>query len=354
MVFSDNIFYEGHQIWNPNAKVIMLCKQLQIVHHVIMTGAPIQNKLAELWSLFDFVFLGKLGVLPVFEAEVAVPISVAGYANASPLQTHRVTDGRVKPSDTSTTRRSSSWSFGFLVLILTPVAAAIFLYQLDSFDPASLPTHEFSQEPMPVPKLNPRMLQGSEMIGQGNLLGPEDIAYDANSHLIYTGCADGWVKRVTLNESAANSVVHNWAFTGGRPLGVALGRVGEVLVADAEKGLLEISGDGVMKLLTDEAEGLKFKQTNAVDVAVDGMIYFTDASYKYGLIEFIWEILEVRPHGRLLSFDPSTQETIVLLRDLYLANGVVVSPDQTSVVFCETLMKRYTKYYIQGKRKGSV
>ena len=140
-----------------------------------------------------------------------------------------------KPSVTSTTRRSSSWSFGLLVLILTPVAAAIFLYQLDSFDPASLPTHEFSQEPMPVPKLNPRMLQGSEMIGQGNLLGPEDIAYDANSHLIYTGCADGWVKRVTLNESAANSVVHNWAFTGGRPLGVALGRAGKVLVADAEK-----------------------------------------------------------------------------------------------------------------------
>ena len=104
------------------------------------------------------------------------------------------------------------------------------------------------------------------------------------------------------------------------------------------QGLLEISGDGVMKLLTDEAEGLKFKQTNAVDVAVDGMIYFTDASYKYGLIEFIWEILEGRPHGRLLSFDPSTQETVVLLRDLYLANGVVVSPDQTSVVFCETLM----------------
>ena len=64
----------------------MLCKQLQIVHHVIMTGAPIQNKLAELWSLFDFVFPGKLGVLPVFEAEFAVPISVGGYANATPLQ----------------------------------------------------------------------------------------------------------------------------------------------------------------------------------------------------------------------------------------------------------------------------
>ena len=51
-----------------------------------MTGAPIQNKLTELWSLFDFVFPGKLGVLPVFEAEFSVPISVGGYANASPLQ----------------------------------------------------------------------------------------------------------------------------------------------------------------------------------------------------------------------------------------------------------------------------
>lgn len=77
---------EGHRIRNPNAEVTLVCKQLQTVHRVIMTGAPIQNKLSELWSLFDFVFPGKLGVLPVFEAEFAVPISVGGYANASPLQ----------------------------------------------------------------------------------------------------------------------------------------------------------------------------------------------------------------------------------------------------------------------------
>lgn len=80
------ILDEGHRIRNPNAEVTILCKQLQTVHRIIMTGAPIQNKLAELWSLFDFVFPGKLGVLPVFEAEFAVPISVGGYANASPLQ----------------------------------------------------------------------------------------------------------------------------------------------------------------------------------------------------------------------------------------------------------------------------
>lgn len=77
---------EGHRIRNPNAEVTLVCKQLQTVHRIIMTGAPIQNKLAELWSLFDFVFPGKLGVLPVFEAEFAVPIAVGGYSNASPFQ----------------------------------------------------------------------------------------------------------------------------------------------------------------------------------------------------------------------------------------------------------------------------
>lgn len=80
------ILDEGHRIRNPNAEITLVCKQLHTVHRIIMTGAPIQNKLTELWSLFDFVFPGKLGVLPVFEAEFAVPISVGGYANASPLQ----------------------------------------------------------------------------------------------------------------------------------------------------------------------------------------------------------------------------------------------------------------------------
>ncbi|CAA0365544.1 unnamed protein product [Arabidopsis thaliana] len=77
---------EGHRIRNPNSDITLVCKQLQTVHRIIMTGAPIQNKLTELWSLFDFVFPGKLGVLPVFEAEFSVPITVGGYANASPLQ----------------------------------------------------------------------------------------------------------------------------------------------------------------------------------------------------------------------------------------------------------------------------
>ena len=51
-----------------------------------MTGSPIQNKLAELWSLFDYVFPGKLGTLPVFTTQFALPIQFGGYANASQVQ----------------------------------------------------------------------------------------------------------------------------------------------------------------------------------------------------------------------------------------------------------------------------
>lgn len=45
-----------------------------------------QNNLRELWSLFDFVFPGKLGTLPVFMEQFSVPITMGGYSNASPVQ----------------------------------------------------------------------------------------------------------------------------------------------------------------------------------------------------------------------------------------------------------------------------
>ena len=45
-----------------------------------------QNNLRELWSLFDFVYPGKLGTLPVFMQEFSVPITMGGYSNATPMQ----------------------------------------------------------------------------------------------------------------------------------------------------------------------------------------------------------------------------------------------------------------------------
>ncbi|GAM27604.1 hypothetical protein SAMD00019534_107800 [Acytostelium subglobosum LB1] len=80
------ILDEGHKIRNPDADVTLSVKQFPTSHRIILSGSPIQNKLTELWSLFDFVFPGKLGTLPIFKTQFAVPISLGGYANASTLQ----------------------------------------------------------------------------------------------------------------------------------------------------------------------------------------------------------------------------------------------------------------------------
>ena len=51
-----------------------------------------QNNLKELWSLFDFVYPGKLGTLPVFLQQFSTPITQGGYANASTVQVSYLID----------------------------------------------------------------------------------------------------------------------------------------------------------------------------------------------------------------------------------------------------------------------
>ncbi|KAG7362229.1 SNF2-related protein [Nitzschia inconspicua] len=77
---------EAQKIRNPGADITLVCKRLKTPHRLALSGTPIQNDLRELWSIFDFVFPGRLGTLPVFEVEFADPIKRGGYANATPMQ----------------------------------------------------------------------------------------------------------------------------------------------------------------------------------------------------------------------------------------------------------------------------
>ncbi|XP_075738929.1 DNA excision repair protein ERCC-6 isoform X7 [Rhipicephalus microplus] len=79
--------------WCPPLRVAILHdsgsfsgNKFRTPHRLILSGSPIQNNLRELWSLLDFVFPGKLGTLPVFMQEFAVPITQGGYSNASDVQ----------------------------------------------------------------------------------------------------------------------------------------------------------------------------------------------------------------------------------------------------------------------------
>nr|AVA07327.1 strictosidine synthase 5 [Dendrobium officinale] len=243
----------------------------------------------------------------------------------------------------------------FLLLTSLPVLLSLILTSWHSdFDPSPLPvSYGFRSKAAAAAEEHNSVLGVSERVGEG-LRGPEDLAYDEKEGVLYTGCYDGWIRKVRVAAPARDEEVEDWVEVGGRPLGLALASDGSLVVAEAYRGLLKVNKDGEVNVLTDEAEGKKFKLTDGVDVSSKGIIYFTDASYKYSLDMHLLDSLEGRPYGRLLSFDPSSNQTTVLLRDLYFANGVSLSPDQQSLIFCETPLWRCRRYHIEGEKKGRV
>ena len=52
---------EAQAIKNPGTRQTRLVKQLKAAYRIAMTGTPIENRLSELWSLFDFLNKGLLG-----------------------------------------------------------------------------------------------------------------------------------------------------------------------------------------------------------------------------------------------------------------------------------------------------
>lgn len=206
--------------------------------------------------------------------------------------------------------------------------------------------------PPPTPSLSESFQQNSRLRTIQRLsletgFAPEDIAIDKEKR-IYTGIEDGRILRFERDGKHPQ----NFANTEGRPLGLASDGQGNLIVADAVKGLLSISPNGSKVTLATEAGGISFGCTNDVAVAADGTIYFTDASSKFSLTDYRADLIEHQPHGRLLAYDPETKFVTVLLTQLYFANGVAVSPDQSFVLVAETAEYRIRRLWLNGAEKG--
>ncbi|BAN47574.1 SMP-30/gluconolactonase/LRE family protein [Metapseudomonas resinovorans] len=190
-------------------------------------------------------------------------------------------------------------------------------------------------------------LMKAELIAQGQVHGPEDTAVDAQGRL-YAGLHDGRIVRI-----GENGQVETFAETGGRPLGMDFDAAGNLIVGDAYKGLLRIDPQGKITVLASEAEGVPFRFTDDLDIAQDGRIYFTDASSRFEQPDYLLDLLEARPHGRLMRFDPLTGKTEVLLKDLYFANGVALSANEDFVLVNETYRYRISRYWLSGEKAGT-
>ena len=67
---------EAQNIKNPNTSQTKAVKKMQSDIRIAMSGTPVENRLSEYWSIFDFVNKGYLGTLREFKNEYARPIEV--------------------------------------------------------------------------------------------------------------------------------------------------------------------------------------------------------------------------------------------------------------------------------------
>ncbi|MBU2667022.1 SMP-30/gluconolactonase/LRE family protein [Actinoplanes bogorensis] len=172
--------------------------------------------------------------------------------------------------------------------------------------------------------------------------GPEDVVVGPDGH-IYSGTEDGnlWRWPPDAHPGAVPDLVVN---TGGRPLGIEIDpRDGSLIVCDAYRGLLRVTGDGAITDLAHRVGGKRIMLCNNAAVARDGTIYFSDSSNRFPVSHWRRDLLEHRPNGRVLVYDPSSGDVDVVAEGFYFPNGVALTPEEDALLLCETVSHRLVR-----------
>ncbi|MBW8366472.1 MAG: SMP-30/gluconolactonase/LRE family protein [Arenimonas sp.] len=175
-------------------------------------------------------------------------------------------------------------------------------------------------------------------IDLGQDTGPEHVALGPDGRL-YVAVASGNVLRMAADGSGREV----FANTGGRVLGFDFDAAGNLIAADAIKGLLSISPGGETRVLADAFQGEPIGFADGVVVASDGRIYFSDATTRFAAASWggtfeasLLDILEQSATGRVLEYDPATGSLRVVARGISFANGVALSQDGRWLLVAET------------------
>jgi len=232
----------------------------------------------------------------------------------------------------------------FIALSLSLVGFLMYPSPIDSvaWNPPQAPALSDS----PQTTVNTR-LTNAQLLAKGEIYGPEDVAVDKQGR-VYAGTQDGLIKRVLTD-----GTVETWVDLGGRPLGLHFDRGGNLIVCDAYQGLLSINPAAEVTVLTNSADNIPFRFADDVDIASDGKIYFTDASSKWSQPDYMLDLLETRPYGRFLVYDPATKTTTTLINNMYFSNGVALSQNEDFVLITETWRYRVIRYWLTGDKAGT-
>jgi sugar lactone lactonase YvrE len=200
-----------------------------------------------------------------------------------------------------------------------------------------------------------RALSGARPVSLGDQEGPEDVAAGHDGAL-YATMHSGTILRI----HPETAEVVDFASVGGRPLGIEAAADGSLIVANAYSGIQRISPLGEVTLMLGDIDGKPLVYANDLAVSVDGVIYFSEASAKFGAEASggtyqasLLDILEHGGHGRIIAFDPRTDEVRVLVDGLNFANGVAISADEHFLLIAETGSYRILRYWLQGPKAGT-
>ena len=200
-------------------------------------------------------------------------------------------------------------------------------------------------------------LANLELLDIGDIHGPEDVAsrtIDGQLYLFVTS-QDGLLRQI----NASTLDVTTLADTGGVPLGIEFDGQNNLIVADAFKGLLSVAPDGTVTTLTNAIGDSPILYADDLDIGPDRVIYFSDASTKYGaeaagetMKGSLLEIMEHGRTGRVLAYNPADKSTTLIKDNLSFSNGVAMGPDGQSILVNETGEYRIHKIWVDGPKKG--
>jgi len=242
------------------------------------------------------------------------------------------------------------------VLVLVAVALGYYLHVAPLPFDAEVGPWEVQPNPERVGVLTPNtLLSRSSLLGQAH--GAETLVLGPDGRL-YGGTADGWI--VAVDRSTGET--EHWANVRGRPLGLEFDKNGDLIVAEALKGLLRVNPTNkVITILSHYAEGRNINFADDVAIAEDGTIYFSDASSipptqngcAYDpLHASLIDVITSKPRGRLLRYTKQGG-TELLLDKIHFANGVTLAHDESYVLVCETPRARILRYWLKGPKAGT-
>ena len=221
-----------------------------------------------------------------------------------------------------------------LLIVVAALAAYLLLWPV--------PIDPVAWQPPPPGKSSTRpasneLLAAARAVSVAPQVGPEHVEFGPEGKL-YTGVLSGAVLRMDPNGGNVETVVD----TGGRPLGLAFDGDGRLLVADAYRGLLRVEQDGSVVVLADRAAGTPILFADAVTVAANGNVYFTDASQRFAARDHgtfdasLYDIMEHSCTGRVLEYRPGDAVVRTVAGGLCFPNGIALSGDQRSLFVAET------------------